>query len=222
MDKICTECKIEKNISFFSKKNKLKDGTQRHSPICKECFNIKDAERRKTKEYKDKKIKYDKLYYDDNQEKILERKKEYHIENRKDILYKKQIYRDKPETKVKIKEYKLNNKDRLKNIQKEYRKRHPHIIAWRNMLHRTLNHIGKEKEGSTKEELGYSAVQLKHHIEKQFKEGMSWDNHGEWEIDHILPLTLFDSTSTPKEVNALSNLQPLWKEENRHKYNNII
>ena len=91
------------------------------------------------------------------------------------------------------------------------------------MLHRTLAHIGKVKEGSTKEELGYSAVQLKHHLEKLFKEGMSWGNYGkEWEIDHILPLTSFDNSSTPKEVNALSNLQPLWKEENRHKYNNII
>lgn len=222
MNKICTECKTEKEISNFAKKYKTKDGIQKYSLICKDCFNIKDAERRKTKEYKNEKINYDKLYYNNNHEKILERKKEYHLENRQDILKKKQEYRDKPENKEKIKEYRINNKDRLKNIQKKYRNRHPHIIAWRSILYRTLNYLGKEKEGDTKEELGYSAVQLKHHLEKQFKEGMSWKNHGEWEIDHILPLTLFDNSSTPKEVNALSNLQPLWKEENRHKYNNII
>jgi len=222
MNKICTDCKIEKNISFFSKKNKLKDGTQRYSPICKECFNIKDAERRKTKEYKENKINYDKSYYNNNQEKILERKKEYHIENRKDILYKKQIYRDKPENKERTQKYNKYYRTEQKEKFYKYRNRHPHIIAWRSMLYRTLNHIGKEKEGSTKEELGYSAVQLKHYLEKQFKEGMTWDNHGEWEIDHIIPLTSFDNTSTPKEVNALSNLQPLWKEDNRHKYNNII
>lgn len=51
---------------------------------------------------------------------------------------------------------------------------------------------------------------------------MSWDNYGEWEIDHIRPLTSFDKFATPSEVNALSNLQPLWKEDNIHKYNYIL
>ena len=26
------------------------------------------------------------------------------------------------------------------------------------------------------------------HIKNQFVEGMSWANHGEWHIDHIIPL----------------------------------
>ena len=39
---------------------------------------------------------------------------------------------------------------------------------------------------------------------------MSWDNYGEWHIDHIKPLTLFDDNTPIHVVNALSNLQPLW------------
>ena len=39
-------------------------------------------------------------------------------------------------------------------------------------------------------------------------------------IDHIKPLTKWEETSLPCEVNALSNLQPLWKEDNIKKYNN--
>lgn len=220
--KVCTNCEIEKDISKFAKKYKTKDGIQKYSPICKECFNIKDAERRKTNDYKEKKKNYDKSYYDDNQDKILDRKREYHKENRGKILEQKKEYRRNPNNVERIKKYFLENKDKIRIGQQRYREKYPHVIAWRSMLHRTLNHLGKEKEGHTHESLGYSATQLKDHIENLFKEGMTWENHGEWEIDHIYPLTLFDSTSSPKEVNALSNLQPLWKEENRHKYNNIL
>jgi hypothetical protein len=59
----------------------------------------------------------------------------------------------------------------------------------------------------------------KKHINNNLREGMSWENYGKWEIDHIKPLTAFDETALPSEVNALSNLQPLWKEENRIKEN---
>jgi hypothetical protein len=222
MEKICTICNQEKDISCFSKKYKTKDGIQKYSSICKNCFNIKDTERRKTKEYREKKTSYDSLYYKQNQEKILERKKEYHIENKKDILKKKQIYRDKPENKKRTKEYNKYYRTEQKENFYKYRNNNPHIIVWRSMLYRTLKHLRKQKEGDTQTELGYSAYDLKSYLENIFKEGMSWENYGEWEIDHIIPLTLFDKNATCCEVNALSNLQPLWKEDNIHKYNNII
>lgn len=220
--RICNSCREEKSITEFSKKYKTKDGIQKYQAICKECFNIKDAERRTTREYKENKSQYDSIYYNENQEKILKRKKEYHIKNREKILKNKKQYRSIPEIKEKnrlyIKKYKIDNRDKYY----EYRRRHPHIIAWRRILYRTLYYLGTEKQGHTQDMLGYSAVQLKHRIESQFKEGMSWDNYGEWDIDHIRPLTSFDEDSTPDEVNALSNLQPLWKEENMAKYNNLM
>ena len=91
---------------------------------------------------------------------------------------------------------------------------------WRRILYRTLEYLNKEKQGKTIDELGYSSLQLKEHIESLWIEGMSWENYGEWEIDHIKPLTKWEKTSLPSEVNALSNLQPLWKEDNIKKYNN--
>jgi hypothetical protein len=39
---------------------------------------------------------------------------------------------------------------------------------------------------------------------------MTWDNHGEWHIDHIKMVCEFDKTTHPSIVNALSNLRPLW------------
>ncbi len=69
--------------------------------------------------------------------------------------------------------------------------------------------------------MGYSFYDLYAHIASQFREGMSWDNWGEWHIDHIKPLKLFryESLDDPlfKEAWALSNLQPLWKHENLSK-----
>ena len=57
------------------------------------------------------------------------------------------------------------------------------------------------------------------HIEDNFKNGMSWDNYGEWHIDHIRPISSFPVDAKPSEVNALSNLRPLWANENISKGN---
>jgi len=91
---------------------------------------------------------------------------------------------------------------------KEYYKKNSHIYSWRSLVYRTLN--GKIKEASTIELLGYGYKELKEHITSLFTDGMSWDNYGEWHIDHIKPLTLFDDNTPIHVVNALSNLQPLW------------
>ena len=217
--KICTNCREEKEISNFSKKNKLKDGTQKYQSICKKCVNEQMKYIRVTDEFKQKRIEYDKEYYRINREKVLQRKKEYHIENRDDILEKKREYREKPENKERanayIKKYIKENRDKYY----KYRRLNPHIIAWRRLLYRTLYYLKKEKDGNTFNELQYTPQHLKEHLESLFKEGMSWNNYGEWEIDHIKPLTKWDESSLPREVNALSNLQPLWKLENIQKYN---
>jgi len=39
---------------------------------------------------------------------------------------------------------------------------------------------------------------------------MSWDNYGEWHIDHIKGVINFDSDTDVKIVCALDNLRPLW------------
>jgi hypothetical protein len=39
---------------------------------------------------------------------------------------------------------------------------------------------------------------------------MNWDNYGEWHIDHIKDVVLFDEDTPPYVVNALTNLRPLW------------
>ena len=61
-----------------------------------------------------------------------------------------------------------------------------------------------------------SAAFLRAHLESKFKDGMNWDNMGEWHIDHIKPCALFDLSdiNQVKECFHYSNLQPLWAEDN--------
>ena len=69
--------------------------------------------------------------------------------------------------------------------------------------------------------LGYTTQDLIEHLEKQFRDGMNWNNHGKWHVDHIKPKSSFIFTSYEddgfQECWALENLQPLWAEENMKK-----
>ena len=72
--------------------------------------------------------------------------------------------------------------------------------------------------------LGCSVSYCRKYLEKQFKNGMSWDNYGEWHIDHIMPASSFDLNSSfeQKKCFHYTNLQPLWALENMQKGNKIL
>ena len=69
--------------------------------------------------------------------------------------------------------------------------------------------------------VGYSVDDLRAHLERQFERGMSWDNYGDWHIDHIIPASSFkyDTVDDPDfhACWALTNLRPLWARENIRK-----
>jgi len=71
---------------------------------------------------------------------------------------------------------------------------------------------------------GCSGDEMKKHLEKQFTDGMSWDNYGlhGWHIDHISPLSLSTTLNDLLEKAHYTNLQPLWAKDNIKKSNKII
>lgn len=84
-----------------------------------------------------------------------------------------------------------------------------------------------KKINSTMTLIGCSPEELRSHIEKQFKHGMSWDNYGlkGWHVDHIKPLSLAKSMQEIIDGDYMhyTNFQPLWAAENiskGKKYNN--
>lgn len=134
------------------------------------------------------------------------------------------------EHKKKKSEYYRKNKESLMaanvKAQRERYQKSPSYkaaAAARNMLKRVLRQGNKRKHGGTYEMLGYGRIDLMNRMEGQFQDGMSWDNYGEWHIDHITPVSWFvkNGITDPSVINALSNLQPLWAEENFAKGNRV-
>lgn len=74
--------------------------------------------------------------------------------------------------------------------------------------------------------IGYSFDDLVEHLESLFQADMTWDNYGQWHIDHRIPDSLFQYNSMNdmgfKNSWALENLQPLWAEENLKKSDKVV
>jgi hypothetical protein len=77
------------------------------------------------------------------------------------------------------------------------------------------------KSKKTRDVVGCSVEFLMTSLQNRFQEGMSWDNYGEWEIDHIIPISSAKTIEDIYQLNHYTNLQPLWKTENASKSNKI-
>jgi hypothetical protein len=151
-------------------------------------------------EVKDRKSKTSKEWFQQNKE----HRKEYHKEWReKNKIYYQKYRRDYEKTK--------------KDSDPSYRL----ACYTRTAIYTCLKERDVTKYKSTFDLLPYSLEELILHLESQFKEGMTWDNYGEWHVDHIKPMTSFNIQSPEdkpfQECWSLGNLQPLWGNENLSK-----
>ena len=218
----CTKCSLDKDISEFDKKCKV---CETYKSICKSCNKIvrkkyqsnnREKINAKQRFYvsnnKDKSIKSTKEWRKKNVELIKERNKKYREVNYEKVCVIKTEWRNKNKEHIKnySKEYYKKNSEKILKKNREWNKKNHHIVAWRTILKSYFRNVGKKKESKTIELLEYSALDLKNYITSLFTEGMSWDNYGEWHVDHIKPLSSFSEDTPINVVNALSNLQPLW------------
>jgi len=92
-------------------------------------------------------------------------------------------------------------------------------LTVRDVVRRFFKLTGTQKHDKTIDLVGYSFDEFKGHIESLFTNGMKWENHGEWHVDHIIPIKYWidQGITDPKRINALINLQPLWAEDNHRK-----
>ena len=115
-----------------------------------------------------------------------------------------------------LKEYYANNPDKRGEKTKEQRlKTYYKNRVSMNFSRRLRKALNGLKEGHSWESLvGYSIIDLKEHLERQFIDGMGCHNYGEWHIDHKKPISSFNIESVDskefKECWSLDNLQPLW------------
>lgn len=208
--------------------------------MCKECAIAKS--RAWYAANKEKAAAASKIYRQVNKEKCVARAQTWAEENREKSREIKAAWKKRnPETVNRhAREGARRNSEKQAVRKKIYRDANPHVARAycqkrrsENMHQRIHDSMGNrfrevlrsEKGGkSWREFTGYGAVELKIHLESLFLEGMSWDNYGDWHIDHIRPVSSFDfSTDTKNAAKAcwsLENIQPLWALDNIRKGKN--
>jgi hypothetical protein len=92
----------------------------------------------------------------------------------------------------------------------------------RQCVRKSIKRKGYTKKSKTYEILGGDWEVVKEHFELLFQPGMSWDNYGDWEIDHIIPLSKATNQDEVIKLCHYLNLQPLWKLDNRLKGDKFI
>ena len=152
-----------------------------------------------------------KEYYQINKEYLKESCKEYYQINKDDKKEKQRnYYINNVEN---IKEYKKENKNK---INKRFLERYNNdylfklICCVRLLISTSIRRGGFSKKSKSIEILGCDFEEFKNHIELQFKEGMTWENHGSWHLDHKIPISWADTEEKVYKLNHFSNFQPLW------------
>jgi hypothetical protein len=203
--KLCKSCGLLLPLNSYNKKKENKDGL---NTICKNCYNV---QRKQYYEKNKSRISETrKKHYQKNIDKMRLEMKKYCAKTKKLKSEYDKIYREK--NKLKISEYKKKwAKERLKND--------PRFKILGNLRRRLLHVLkGYSKADSTLNLLGCTKQELIQYLESIFKEGMTWENYGQfgWHIDHITPCSFFDLSIVEQQQKCFhyTNLQPLWWYEN--------
>jgi hypothetical protein len=124
------------------------------------------------------------------------------------------------------KEYYQNNKEKTIKQTAKYKVERCKVdpvfkllVTLRCRLYHALINQKADKKYRTKQLTDCELPFLKEYIEAKFTEGMTWENHGEWHIDHIKPCCTFDLTKEEEQKKCFhyTNLQPLWASDNLSK-----
>lgn len=199
--KTCTKCKIEKETTNFTIEKRSKDGLRSSCKECSKEYNLANKER--IKEYRLANKERIKEYKLDNKERIKQYAKQYLVENKEKkykytVLYAKRKRKEDPI-------YRFNKNTRA-------------------LIYKSFKRGDNDfkKNDNTENILGCSIEEFKLHLEKQFTDGMTIGNHGDWHLDHIIPISSAKTEEEVIKLNHYTNFQPLWAIDNIKKGNKII
>ena len=162
----------------------------------------------------------DKKWRDNNKEYMSNKSKTWYEQN-------------KEHRKEYLKEYREKNIVKIRKTKRDYERNrkasdplYKLISNFRTAIYQVLKENSVEKNKSYFDILQYTPEELINHLEKQFKDDMTWENYGIWHVDHKLPITSFDIQEMGDEEFmkcwSLDNLQPMWGEENIRKSNKVL
>ena len=148
-----------------------------------------------------KKKEYDTAYCQENKRQIAERKKLYNNRNRDKILETRRKYersRRKTDAAYKALWY---FRSRLNDFHSKAR--------------------AKSKTRRFDWYFGCTSEKYIQHIQSQFTEGMTWENYGTWQVDHVIPLSAGVNDNEWRMLNRYTNLRPMWAIQNIQKSDNL-
>jgi hypothetical protein len=242
--KVCSKCNLELPISeFYKRGDTLKNPCRKcKSEIHKKWRQTEDAKKKikdSNKRYESKIVEGNRIIREEKnkireelkrQKEIIKEEKKRIIEEKKRIREEKKLGWEKLMEYYKTDEWKKIKKEKereKKNLRWKCRWNEDEMFAMkvrlRNLIRNSFRRQGYKKfDTSTEEVVGMTYDEFKEYLESKFVDGMSWDNRGDWHIDHIIPLSSAGSEDELKLLCHYSNLQPLWAEDNLKKGDNIL
>jgi hypothetical protein len=206
--KVCCSCKEEKILSEFYPRRER--GLNEYRSKCKKCCSEYG------KKNKDKMNYYCRKSY------------QKHIESNREkaTLYRK----NNPE---KVKEIERKSRIKYKEKRSAYsvnytrnKRKTDELFYLRYSISNNIRESFKKKsikkQTNTEEILGCSIDFFRTYIKNQFSKGMNFNNHGEWHLDHIIPISTAKNKEDILRLCHYTNYQPLWAKDNLSKNNRIV
>jgi hypothetical protein len=192
--KHCPRCDIWKALLEYNKQSSSWDKLAR---MCRKCYCEYKTNKRKTDEkYKQSDILYKQKYEQSGRRKEVSKiryeTKKYEI-IKKCVAYNKNKYNTDPYFKA--------------------------VSSMRTRISKLLKQKNADKYNTFYTYLGCNKEEFISYFQAKFKDGMTWNNHGEWHIDHIKPCASFNLLDNQEQKKCFhyTNLQPLWSSENLSK-----
>lgn len=244
IEKVCTRCQESKLASTDNFSAMKRNGSVNWHSWCKACCaasrrddrshkaeHYAELERKRYEKHREKRLSANRIAWAKNTEKnrtktALRRTlhgAKYNAARRLKIATTPHLTKARSEAHCRWRE---QNKEQVSAARKTRWDNAPRSVKLRSAMGSAIYHSLKRgaKGGAKWQDLvGYTAVDLMRHMERQFVDGMSWDNYGAgWHIDHIVPVSSFQIESPQdnefQQCWALSNLRPLWARENLVKH----
>ena len=240
-EKYCLRCDKWKVLKEFNKNNHISDGL---NSCCKVCESIAREKRRRELGIKPRSVAEHRF------EGALEEKhclkcdewkalKEFYKNKRtwdglharcrvcENIAHKNKMSTEIGREHLRALARKSSRKRIANGKRNSYRRKRFRVDPAFAILHRLRNRIksvvkrqGAKKSRGTIELLGCTSAFFQSYIEKQFVDGMTWENRDKWHIDHKVPCAAFNMLYPLEQRYCFwyKNHQPMWAKDNLSKH----
>lgn len=202
----CTLCGITlpANAEYFYRHKRCKNGLTR---TCKACG-----------------VKKRKEYVEKNRATVRLSKRKFYRKNKKKIIDKIKAHSQTQQARLLRAAYKERNYEHIKEVRRLYELKRRQTDPQFKLIKTTRNRIRAAlktnyRSKTTNELIGCSPEDLKKYIESMSSQRKTWENHGEWHLDHKIPCASFDLSKPENQKKCFNykNMQPLWAIDNLKK-----